>query len=433
MVKQIFLAGNLVLALNAAGQATFNASAVYTQNFGTSTVATWTDNSTFPGWYALSWKVAAAGTDPFRGTTNITAAAPVNSGGWYVYQCNGGTDMKLGTRPSNSSGGPDSPGMDGRNGIALGLCLQNNLPTINSLVISFDSYQLSLADEGGSANTVFFDYLVSAGIPALSAAGYTNVATLNFTPPQSSGIAGSAQINGYPCPGNCQTVNKSACITVNIPSGSYIMLRWWDPNDGSNDPHVAIDNVSVTAYSDNLCATVLPIELLGFNAKQEGSKVTLNWSTATETNNDFFTVERAGSDEDFHPVATVSGNGTTTVQHSYSAEDLSPENGINYYRLRQTDYNGQSTVSDIVTVNFSSDADDFSPGVSLCGQDLCYSAGAWNASIRMTVYDMTGRKLAEQDIQPGENGSVPLPANYQGMLIVSFVSEDEVRVVKIIP
>ncbi|MBI2258094.1 MAG: hypothetical protein HYU67_04245 [Flavobacteriia bacterium] len=78
----------------------------YSQNFGTASKATWTDNSTFVGWY-----LTAGGTHYYGGTQNITTAAPTNTGGFYTYQSNSDENIKLGSRPSNTSGGTSGTGL----------------------------------------------------------------------------------------------------------------------------------------------------------------------------------------------------------------------------------------------------------------------------------------------------------------------------------
>jgi hypothetical protein len=93
-------------------------------------------------------------------------------------------------------------------------------------------------------------------------------------------------------------------------------------------------------YADPNDCIVLPIELLTFDAKYDGKKVDVLWATASETDNDFFTVERSKDGLNFEKIGTVKGatNSSTTVQ--YLLNDPAPFNGINYYRLAQTDIDG---------------------------------------------------------------------------------------------
>jgi hypothetical protein len=81
--------------------------------------------------------------------------------------------------------------------------------------------------------------------------------------------------------------------------------------------------------------------------------VSLNWITASEINNDYFTVERSADAMHFEKILTVDGAGNSTRTINYSTIDPNPLPGISYYRLRQTDFDNKTTTSDIVAVNIS--------------------------------------------------------------------------------
>lgn len=115
-------------------------------------------------------------------------------------------------------------------------------------------------------------------------------------------------------------------------------------NLNANNFHIAsVDEVN----------TPLPIELLSFTAVAVQEGVRLSWATASETDNDYFTIERSATGEAFEAVATLKGRGTTTSTSNYELLDTQPIQGASYYRLRQTDFNGVFTFSPIerVTVN----------------------------------------------------------------------------------
>jgi hypothetical protein len=96
----------------------------------------------------------------------------------------------------------------------------------------------------------------------------------------------------------------------------------------------------------------LPIELLTFNSKcsNEGL-VTINWSTATETNNDYFTIEESRDGNNWNVIKKLKGAGNSTRTNVYSYRHLLENNEISYYRLKQTDFNGHSKYSDIISSN----------------------------------------------------------------------------------
>jgi hypothetical protein len=101
-----------------------------------------------------------------------------------------------------------------------------------------------------------------------------------------------------------------------------------------------------TIGTTNTTTTPLPIELSEFNVTYESPVVVATWRTASELNNDHFTVERAGSDLIFGEVGTKPGAGTSKISHSYSMIDSYPYEGPSYYRLKQTDFDGTTTYSD---------------------------------------------------------------------------------------
>ena len=112
------------------------------------------------------------------------------------------------------------------------------------------------------------------------------------------------------------------------------------------------NNLRFTLATINKVQTPLPIELVDFNAKVvDGNHVQLNWTTASEINNDYFTVEKSADSKKWHVVTTVKGAGNSNSTISYQSIDKTPYEGISYYRLKQTDFDGKYSYSDIINVN----------------------------------------------------------------------------------
>lgn len=103
---------------------------------------------------------------------------------------------------------------------------------------------------------------------------------------------------------------------------------------------------------------VLPVELISFDASQNGDDIKLEWKTATETNNDYFNVESSLNGFDFEPIADVAGHGNSTSIKNYQLNDTitasKMNEGIIYYRLKQIDYNKNSKFSNIISLNYKS-------------------------------------------------------------------------------
>ena len=96
----------------------------------------------------------------------------------------------------------------------------------------------------------------------------------------------------------------------------------------------------------------LPIELFMFKAYVQGNYVILEWKTASEINNDYFTIEKSKTANNWIIVTKVNGAGNSSNILSYKAIDQTPYNGITYYRLKQTDFDGKYEYSAFISVNF---------------------------------------------------------------------------------
>lgn len=117
------------------------------------------------------------------------------------------------------------------------------------------------------------------------------------------------------------------------------------------------DNIRFTLGTTNKAQTPLPIELVEFSAAPDGKKVKLTWSTASEKNNDYFTIERSYKGKDWAEVKKVPGAGNSSSPLHYLAWDYAPSRGSVYYRLKQTDFDGTSTFSNMKVVHFQYKSD----------------------------------------------------------------------------
>ena len=110
-----------------------------------------------------------------------------------------------------------------------------------------------------------------------------------------------------------------------------------------------VDHIRITVYT----SPPLPIELLSFTGKVSDGEVQLEWQTVTETNNDFFTIERADDELNFEPILTIDGAGNSKEPLLYTASDKDVLFKTTYYRLKQTDFDGHYTYSNVIAVNTS--------------------------------------------------------------------------------
>lgn len=96
----------------------------------------------------------------------------------------------------------------------------------------------------------------------------------------------------------------------------------------------------------------LPVELISFTGRANGMQVDLFWETASEINNHYFIVERGDGSGSINELGRVEGFGTSSMLHSYTLTDPAPNAGVNYYRLRQVDYDGTIHYSGWIAVEF---------------------------------------------------------------------------------
>lgn len=166
---------------------------------------------------------------------------------------------------------------------------------------------------------------------------------------------------------------------------------------------VLMSNNGIAAYrSRNPLYLSVPVELQSFTARREQGDVRLEWRTASETNNVGFTVERGiGATDTWTALGFVAGNGTTTAPHEYSFLDASsgipPGARTASYRLRQTDADGTTTLSERAVVSFDGTpatialAQNF-PNPCAPGTTISYSV-IEPGTVRLAVYNSSGAEL----------------------------------------
>ncbi|WP_367388447.1 T9SS type A sorting domain-containing protein [Lewinella sp. LCG006] len=111
-------------------------------------------------------------------------------------------------------------------------------------------------------------------------------------------------------------------------------------------------SLSLSPFTLGVDLTILPVEFTSFTAQIERESVLLQWQTAKEENNDYFQIEHSTDGRDFSILGRMEGSGTTNDFSNYSFLHEKPASGINYYRLRQIDYDGAFEYSQIASVRF---------------------------------------------------------------------------------
>lgn len=132
--------------------------------------------------------------------------------------------------------------------------------------------------------------------------------------------------------------------TNNTAPNTTYYFRHWGSSANSLPPGATYPSLTTGA--------ALPIKLSSFSVKKDGKKVKLDWSTASEQNNDRFEVQKSNDGRIWNTIATLKGQGTSNEVSNYSSYDNKPSTGLNYYRLKQFDVDGRSTYFEVKSLKF---------------------------------------------------------------------------------
>ncbi len=150
----------------------------------------------------------------------------------------------------------------------------------------------------------------------------------------------------------------------------------------------------------------LPIELLSFDAQLLDKKVQLKWVTASEKDNDFFTIERTRDGEQFQYVSKKDGAGNSSSLKEYYSVDPMPLKGLSYYRLAQTDYDGTTTHSDLVPITNTGADFDIAFLTQLDGELQIGFTYDSSEPVKLLIVDALGRQVFTRtfnEVEPGYN------------------------------
>ncbi len=171
------------------------------------------------------------------------------------------------------------------------------------------------------------------------------------------------------------------------------------------------------------CSLALPIELLSFEGKQENEGIALKWATAAEIQNDYFTIEKSTDGIHWDGIGNILGAGNSTQTFYYTFKDIYPQKGTQYYRLRQTDFDGTATLSGVISINFETSANTFliypnpnrSNRLNILGFDN-------DAYYTLELKNVTGKLLY---IITFNTNSIELPDIGKGIYLLSISSEGD--------
>ncbi|MEO8087364.1 MAG: T9SS type A sorting domain-containing protein [Bacteroidota bacterium] len=181
----------------------------------------------------------------------------------------------------------------------------------------------------------------------------------------------------------------------------------------------------------------LPIQLIFFQARADGSKVLLTWETAAEVNNDYFTIEKASPNMRFEKVLAMNGAGNSNHSSYYDAADPNPFNGVSYYRLKQTDFDGLYSYSQTEEINFEHQVTtSISPNPVTKDRDVTLSLESSNEEdVNLQIRDALGAVVYSfiKPVLKGENKFLlKLPLLHSGIYFLDISSNSKAETLKLL-
>lgn len=168
-------------------------------------------------------------------------------------------------------------------------------------------------------------------------------------------------------------------------------------------PRTIASIVDLGAYENQ--SPILPIELVSFDARFENDQVALYWTTLSEKGNDYFTIERSQDGFNFNAIERINGAGDSYIALNYRTYDQHPQSGINYYRLKQTDYNGDFSYSHIDVVKIQEGSVRLYPN-PVTDRLFIATNGFEDGQTRYSIVNINGKEVISGMIQLNDNLAV---------------------------
>lgn len=211
----------------------------------------------------------------------------------------------------------------------------------------------------------------------------TNTGTNSVETDVSEDVSGNSWVNWLP---------------VNAGETYYLMVNNWSPGASGFD--------LVWQFTDGgaMDCSLLPIELLSFDAYKKDNNVEVKWSTASEINNDYFTILKSYDANIYKPVVIVQGAVNSNVPLSYSIIDSEPLTQVTYYRLKQTDIDGKFSFSEVKVVTpYAFGTINMLNTLSICNDNFNHQIqvsfnGVPGKSYAYNIFDITGRSIKNGNI-----------------------------------
>ena len=242
-------------------------------------------------------------------------------------------------------------------------------------------------------------------------------------PPTTGSKAGTVQYNG---------ITKLLRAKFKIqPGGTYhLKFAIADNGDSNVDSGVFLKGGSIKV--------LLSAQLANFIATLINHQGVLTWTTTSEKNNKAFEILRSGDGRNFDLIGMVEGAGNASIAHHYRFTDYHPLKGANYYRLRQVDYDGKPSWSNIEFINNLNGFKNFTivPNPVRDAATLNFES-ALNSTAVLTIYDFAGKIIFTENFSASQ-GSNSIALNmsalpkgiFYGKITTEFLNSETIKIIK---
>ena len=232
---------------------------------------------------------------------------------------------------------------------------------------------------GSNENTTFYSFTADATTGSLDIQNITC----------NDGTSGSAQFAVWT---DCSSIGTYGADFLGCAVGTATLSL--SPLTPGQTYYIAADGFAGNNCTWSFSGTgiLLPVELGDISGIHTGREVYLEWTTLSERNNDYFTVQRTLDGKTFEDIGTVFGNGTTTESTDYAFIDVAPYSGTSYYRVKQVDYNGDFEYSELVSASSADKDVKVLKTINLTGQEV-------NSNYKGFVIDILSNGTTHKRVQ----------------------------------
>ncbi|MCU0429163.1 MAG: glycosyl hydrolase family 8 [Cytophagaceae bacterium] len=317
-------------------------------------------------------------------------------------------------------------------GTGLGGVTIEILNSSNTVVAEFTSDNMNAPGaSGGTASLFRFTFNGGAGVlidrttwgSPLKMRIKQNTCTINGNPHWND-----VSVSGYPfnSPGNIVSITGFQLNNDPVETNKYAYFYDWEISTGNT-----CARLPVIATVGGGCAPA-PVELSGFHAVSNQNHVYLHWSTASESDNDYFILQRSLNGYDFRDLARVEGYGNSTSLKQYDFRDYEAPFGLVYYRLVQVDVDNTRHTSEMISVvrdeNLAVQA---APNPFEKNIGIMVRTDRESAALQVQVFDVAGNLMSSEPAQANElfylGDSLP-----SGVYVVQISLDSRVEHVRII-